>query len=299
MKKCAHCGKEYVDEVVRCSIDGELLAGDEAEPSPVPAEIAATASPAPPPASLSSEANPIPGETLTDRETRIFEVVLVCVVAFGGSILLSTYRFANLNSANTGSSLGALAWANSLIHEGACLALLWYVLMRRSRAFSDIGFSWAKKDFGLSILLYIGATVAYFAVHNFIGSTGLSSANQSATGARVANYLFGGGIAFATILVQFLNPFYEELIVRAYLMTELKLLTNSVSKPIIISTLFQMSYHFYQGAPMAFGEGASFLIFSIYYSKTNRITPIILAHLYSDVGGTLWYVLQQHAGPHS
>ena len=27
--------------------------------------------------------------------------------------------------------------------------------------------------------------------------------------------------------------------------------------------------------------------------KTNRIGPVILAHLYADVGGTLWYALRQ------
>jgi membrane protease YdiL (CAAX protease family) len=96
------------------------------------------------------------------------------------------------------------------------------------------------------------------------------------------------------ILFQFLNPFYEELIVRAYVITELKQLTNSVWKPIILSTLLQTSYHFYQGIPMALGEGAGFLVFSIYYSKTNRIAPIILAHLYIDVGATLYYFLIHH-----
>ena len=44
------------------------------------------------------------------------------------------------------------------------------------------------------------------------------------------------------------------------------------------STLLQTSYHFYQGV---------FLVFSIYYARTNRITTIILAHLYMDVRGHL------------
>ena len=262
-------------------------------------EIAAIPSSALPPACQISEADLISGETLTDRETRIFEVVLVCVVAFGGSVLSSADHLANRAYAGSGGSMvGALNWINAIIHDGAALGLLWYVLMRRFRTFSDIGFSWAKNDFGYSILLFIVGTVGFYAVYGFLSSTGLTSVSHSTSSARVARYLFGGGITLATILVQFLNPFYEELIVRAYLMTELKFLTNSVSKPIIVSTLFQMSYHFYQGPASAFSHGAMFLVFSIYYSKTNRITPIILAHLYSDVGATLWYALQQNAGPH-
>jgi membrane protease YdiL (CAAX protease family) len=110
--------------------------------------------------------------------------------------------------------------------------------------------------------------------------------------ASVGHILFGGGVFFTTILFQFLNPIFEELIVRAYLMTEIKALTGSASKAILASTLLQMSYHFYQGAPVAFAHGATFLLWSIYYAKTNRIAPIILAHLYSDVSGTLWYMFR-------
>jgi hypothetical protein len=51
-----------------------------------------------------------------------------------------------------------------------------------------------------------------------------------------------------------------------------------------------MNYHLYQGAPKAFAEIGSFLVFSIYYAKTNRIAPVILAHLYMDMGGTLYYL---------
>ena len=103
--------------------------------------------------------------------------------------------------------------------------------------------------------------------------------------------LFGAGVPLAAIVFQLINPFFEELIARAYVMTKVRLLTNSVSKAVIASTLLQMSYHFYQGAPMAFSEGAGFLVFSIYYAKTNRITPIILAHLYEDLWGTLAFML--------
>jgi len=72
-------------------------------------------------------------------------------------------------------------------------------------------------------------------------------------------------------------------------MTEVKHLTNSITKAVIISTLLQTSYHFYQGVPAALSDGVMFLIFSVYYAKTNRITPLILAHLYMDVGATLHY----------
>ena len=89
--------------------------------------------------------------------------------------------------------------------------------------------------------------------------------------------------------------FFEELIARAYLMTRLKRLTNSVTAAVLISTVLQTSYHFYQGGVRALSYVAVFLIFSIYYAKTNRVWPIILAHLYMDVGATVEYWLRSSA----
>jgi membrane protease YdiL (CAAX protease family) len=298
MKKCPYCGKEYPDEVVRCLMDGEFLAVGEAEPSHDLEESPASAAPPSLTASMPTGANPTPGRTWTDRQTRIIELTLVCAVAFGSGILSSAHHLSNLDSVGTGvgtspggSMVGPWNWVNSVLHDGASLGLLWYVLMRRSRTFSDLGLSWVKKDFGWSILLFMGANLAAAAVAGLIALSGLASASHSTSVERVSHYLFGGGITFAAILVQFLNPFFEELIVRAYVMTELKQLTNSASKAILFSTLLQMSYHFYQGVPLALSVGAMFLVFSIYYSKTNRILPIILAHLYADVGATLLYLL--------
>jgi len=164
--------------------------------------------------------------------------------------------------------------------------------MRHGKSFRDLGLTWTRKDIGWAIILSAVGSLAFRAVYDAIYFGGLTAVSHKAASAYVGNVLFGGGIFFTTILFQFLNPFFEELIVRAYVMTEVKQLTNSATKAIIISTLLQTSYHFYQGGPAAFGHLTAFLIFSIFYAKTNRITPIILAHLYSDVGGTLWYMFR-------
>ena len=86
----------------------------------------------------------------------------------------------------------------------------------------------------------------------------------------------------------FLDAFFEELTARAYLMTEVLSLTGRVLPAIIISTLFQTSYHLYQGGPAALVHGFVFLIYSIIYAKTGRIGPIILTHVYWDLFGVAW-----------
>jgi membrane protease YdiL (CAAX protease family) len=291
MKTCPYCGKEYSDDVERCLIDNEILLGGESQPSPNIEQTTTSALP-----TANKVVALISNIHLTDRQLRIFEIVLICVIAFGTSILSSGHSFylrSLGSSVSSGSRSGEFGWVYNCLHEASALGLLWYVLQCRGKSLMDLGLTWAPKDIGWSILLLIGGSFAFYAVYGAIYFSGLTATSHKIASAYVGHILFGGGIFFTTILFQFLNPFFEELIVRAYVMTEVRELTNSATKAIIISTLLQTSYHFYQGAPVAFADGATFLIFSIFYAKTNRIAPIILAHLYSDVGATFWYMFRQ------
>jgi Type II CAAX prenyl endopeptidase Rce1-like len=58
------------------------------------------------------------------------------------------------------------------------------------------------------------------------------------------------------------NPFYEELIVRAYLMTELLDFTASPLLAIFASVAVQFSCHLYYGWLIGTGLSAGFLVFS-------------------------------------
>jgi len=286
MKKCPYCGKEYPDDVERCLTDNELLSGGELKTIPTSEEIAEVV----PVATSTPERKVI----LTEQNIRIFEVILICTVAFSSSILVSTYSFLGNGSGSSSSNSNWVAWDWTIrtLREASALGLLWYILMRHGKSFRDLGLTWKRKDIGWAVILSVVGFLAFRAVYDAIYFAGLTTVSHKAASAYVGNILFGGGIFFMTILFQFLNPFFEELIVRAYVMTEVKQLTNNTTKAIIISTLLQTSYHFYQGGPVAFGYMAIFLIFSIFYAKTNRITPIILAHLYYDVSGTFWYMFR-------
>ncbi|TMA36503.1 MAG: CPBP family intramembrane metalloprotease [Deltaproteobacteria bacterium] len=70
----------------------------------------------------------------------------------------------------------------------------------------------------------------------------------------------------------------EELIARAYLMTEVVALCGSTIVAILASTCFQTLYHLYLGTPTALLSGCSFLFFSIYYAYRRRAMPLILSH---------------------
>jgi membrane protease YdiL (CAAX protease family) len=233
------------------------------------------------------------GDGLTDRQMRVVEVLLLCAIAFAVPVLNSAYLFLNHF---TESPVYPPSWVNwdwtiKTFRELSILALLWYVLQRRGKSFSSLGMTWKLGDFAWSVVLFGFGMLAFRGVYNSIVYFGPVPVTVAEASLQAGRLLFGTGISSVTFLFQFVNPFFEELIVRGYLMTEIKALTRSVMLAVAISTVLQMSYHFYQGAAVALGEGATFLVFSIFYAKTGRITPVILAHLYQDVIATSWFAI--------
>jgi membrane protease YdiL (CAAX protease family) len=93
---------------------------------------------------------------------------------------------------------------------------------------------------------------------------------------------FGFGISILSVAFVCLNPFFEELIVRGYLMSEIVDLGGSGVLAVVASIALQSSYHLYQGFANAVVVAITFAVFSVYFWKTRRIAPVILAHLWLD-----------------
>ena len=96
------------------------------------------------------------------------------------------------------------------------------------------------------------------------------------------------------IVLLFFNPWFEELIVRGFLMTELTQLTNA-TVAIVASTVVQASYHLYEGSWGMVQLVPIFLLYSIYYARTRRLFPVIVAHTLADYMPVLWYALHHRA----
>jgi membrane protease YdiL (CAAX protease family) len=289
MKQCSYCGATYADDVERCLIDNEILPGSGVQlvppplPLPVSAQVVAVSEPVAKP------------EYWTEQRLLIIEVAMVCLIVFGGSILTSTHHFIyGYDSTSSETSSSAMyGWTYRIEREVAGLFLVWYLLLRRHKSFRDLGLVWRIDDLVWAVVLVLADTISYRLIYNAIYHAGFTAVPMPAASQHIGQILFGSDIVLTTILFQFLNPFFEELIVRAYLMTEIKFLTKSAAYAILASTLLQTSYHFYQGAPAALAHGVAFLMFSIFYAKTNRIMPVILAHLYADMNGPIWYMLHR------
>ncbi len=280
MKQCPYCGRQHSDAAELCEIDGELLTAGAPTATSVPSTSVATTAPAAP-----------QPHAFTDRQFRFMELGLVCLLAFGGSILVSTCDLFHVDYGHT--NITAWGWAIQFLHEISVLALLWYLLLRRGKSFADLGLVWAWRDLGWFVLLKVVTGTAYYLIYYVLYYCLPGDTDSLATASRhTGNLLFGGGVNFMTLAFAFLNPFYEELVARAFVMTEIKELTNSTTLAIVISTALQTSYHFYQGVPAALSLGAVFLVFSLFYAKTKRLTPVILAHQYDDIRSTVYYMFR-------
>ena len=235
------------------------------------------------------DAAPALGRTETpkgERRRRWFEVCLVLLVACGGSFMNSVFILKNGPNAALHNSNER--WLYGILQESIALLLLAYVLSRRSLRFKDLGLRWRPKDMGVGILV---AAISYFAY--VLGAMLVHSVHYAIYG-NPANFL-GGGDFFAhpsAVVIPFvlLNPFFEELIVRAYLMTEVCDLTGSSTLAIAASVIVQFSYHLYYGWAGAISLSFQFLIFALYYARSRRILPVIVAHGLFDIYGIarLW-----------
>ncbi len=214
---------------------------------------------------------------------RWFEVALVMSVAFSGSLATSVFVLRNGPGAVT--QLSSFRMLVGLIHEVTCLFLLGYVLSRQSRRFRDIGLTWSLRDVGVGLVVAVVSLASYW-----LGAVALNIIHYAIFRSPVMDHspreIFGS-VGAAVIPFILLNPFFEELIVRAYLMTEIMDLTGSAMLAIATSVLLQASYHLYYGWFGALSLSFQFLIFAIYYATRRRALPLIVAHGFFDLYGLM------------
>ncbi|MGA3129221.1 MAG: CPBP family intramembrane glutamic endopeptidase [Terracidiphilus sp.] len=229
--------------------------------------------------SSTEEAAP-PDLARNGKALRWFELSLVLVVCFSSS-LLASFRFLT-NGADAAQPRQSADWGYLLFQEIIGLLLLGYVLWRRRMTFRDLGLSWSPGDPLAGILVAVAAYFSYVVGYTLIHLANQTFFHTAAQAGSVARQIFGHPTLLSIPLL-FLNPLFEELIVRAYLMKEIRELTGSWLLAGAVSVAIQTAYHLYYGWVGALCLGFQFLVFSIYYANKRRATPIVVAHCIFDV----------------
>lgn len=87
------------------------------------------------------------------------------------------------------------------------------------------------------------------------------------------------------------NAILEEVVVVGYLMTRLRQLGASAVMAVTASALLRGSYHLYQGFGAFLGNVVMGAIFSVFFLRTRRVLPLVIAHALIDVVAFVGYTL--------
>ena len=207
---------------------------------------------------------------------RWIDLGLILMVAFSTPVLASAYLVSHpVPHEYTGQRLSL-----GIMNEIISLTLFLVLFKRQGRQLKDIGFSFhwtdVPKALGLTLAVLIVMWAYYLIVPYVYFLITLNTFHGYPPPSAFPSSLW---LVFPFL---FLNPFFEEMLVRGYLMTELIDLRKSATLAGIISLLFQTSYHLYYGVFGAAMVGCGLAVFVIYYAKTRRLMPVILAHMFWD-----------------
>lgn len=231
------------------------------------------------------------------RRVRLVQMLVVLGVGFVLPVTGSPLVFFGLRHTHPASQRGIMFM---IVYQAIGLTCLYFVLRRQKRTLLDLGFFLAAPTYeighALAIflgVLFLGVVTRLLVIPLIFLTLGHS---QRSFDPAVA---FGGHITIFTGVFVFLNAFHEELLVRAFLISELDDLYHRTWLAVGVSVALQTSYHLYQGLPAALAHIPTFLLFSVYYVRTRRIFPVILAHMFVDIMALALYAHMLHLGLHS
>jgi membrane protease YdiL (CAAX protease family) len=164
---------------------------------------------------------------------------------------------------------GPMAELYLLVEALLSIAVLAYVLYRQGRSLGSIGLTARLSDIPLALILGL-CTSLFDSVYGHLLAPFLQHPYPVP---KIGPILWLAVIPLAA---------QEELLARAFLITEMKELTGNVTLAVIASVGLQTVYHLYQGTAFALWAAGSFFVSSIFYVRTRRITPVILAHAFHN-----------------
>jgi membrane protease YdiL (CAAX protease family) len=162
----------------------------------------------------------------------------------------------------------------ALVGEEALLLLIlgWFLRVR----------GWTVEHFAAypsrrELVMAVGLTVVSFIVWVLPWAL-LAPADAGATSAAA-------GLSWPGILsVSIINPLFEELFLCAYMLPFLASRQGS-GVAVAVSLLVRLGFHTYQGPVGLLAVGLVGLVFSLFYLRTQRLWPVLIAHGVLDFTG--------------
>lgn len=217
------------------------------------------------------------------RRRRLEDLGLVMLVGFLPLIVSAVYLLLVPVQFNVGHT--NYRFSSGLAHEFAILTLFVCLLRRQGRGLKSVGLSWhwidLLKGFGLFALSRIASYFFYWraqSAYYYWNRTYFQFRDYSA--------IFAGASITLLFVYGFAASWFEELLVRGYLMTELIGVSCPVWLATAVSIALQTSYHLYYGFAGAAWVSIGFAISAIYFAHSRRLMPVVLSHFFWDLTAT-------------
>ncbi|TMK32627.1 MAG: CPBP family intramembrane metalloprotease [Actinobacteria bacterium] len=218
-----------------------------------------------------------------------------CILVLSLSLLASAvYAIISLTSAPVKGAtvfvVPQVGLATQLANFAFGLAPVWLVvfLLRRSGEGLDqigLAFNRPRRDLGTGVVLFVIVGAAGIGIYLLSVALGV---NRFVVPVPPLGHWW-------TIPVLFLNAaqaaLIEEVIVVGYLITRLQQLQLSEPAAVGASALLRGAYHLYQGWGGFAGNLALGLFFGLFFTRTRRTWPLVVAHFLLDVGAGIGYIL--------
>jgi membrane protease YdiL (CAAX protease family) len=211
------------------------------------------------------------------RQGSVLELSIVFGVTVALPIALNLLRgrFFNLDFGET--QLKAL-----VVEELIVVLLMWPWLARRGWNFVSIAGSPEPADVWKGVLLFAAAWVAfYFSWYTYILFIPSSYERLQMT------HVTGAAAGWVVALTCIVNPIFEELLWLGYGFNAMR--RYGVQLAAVASVALRVIDHTYQGQ-MACLYALPFGVFTLYYVRTRRLWPIVVAHMLWDVLASLTLV---------
>ena len=174
---------------------------------------------------------------MTQRQTRIFELILVISIAFLPSIVYSFYLILTGTTDPQGTEGLIPRYLNGIMHAILSIVLMFYVINKQDKTISDIGlsfkFKWSDLWHAIGLIFLAGILRVLIAgpISAIFPDFLQIAENPKNTGFIDTNYM-----PFLVLYMIFI-PLQEELIVRGFTMKSVFDLTESKTLAVLISVL--------------------------------------------------------------
>ena len=205
------------------------------------------------------------------------EALIVCTFAFGPS---QFGIFMILAGALPAPSIAQDHINRLLVFEPLVLLLLGGFLHLRGWTMQRIGLVPGWKDtlfgVGLAVAAYVAYAILWYACWFAHFRPTYLAGNAALVHGRLS--------LFSVAAVSLVNPLFEEVFVCGYLITlgkEADRLTAGMNASIGL----RLAYHLYQGGAGVIGILPFGFLMALWYSRTRRLWPVIVAHAITDFSG--------------